>query len=693
MKYSSTILLPILLLSCASAQKVADDKYLWLEDVLGKNSLEWVEKQNSVSKNLFESDPRFKDTHQELERLALAKDRIPDPELNGDNVENIWQDDKNVRGIWRTTTLESYKTAHPKWQTILDFDKLGKDEGKSWVYKGGTCLEPERRHCLINLSEGGSDAVVVREFDKKSRQFVTKEPFNLPTAKSNVSWVDENTVLVATDFGPNTLTDSGYPRILKMWKRGTALSSARTLLLAGQKDVEIASLTVKRDGKQYAFGSIGQDFFHSENYILDLSKPSAEKINLPSHVQFLGILNDYFIFKNREPMSEDGKTIPAGSVISRKLRDQHTHLNVIYTPASDEALNDTFVNKKYIVISILKNVLGQIQLLTLDNQGKLKNSYRLDLPKDGNVWLSSAEKTSTRMIATYTNYLTPIQYYLVEDKRLKKIKAEPARFDSSKYEVNQKWAVSSDGTKIPYSVIHKKGIELNGQNPTLLYGYGGFEYSTNPRYLYSYGKVWLDKGGVYVEANLRGGGEFGPKWHQAAIKENKQKVFEDFYAVSRALIEEKITSPSRLGIIGGSNGGLLVGAALTQHPELYNAVVCEVPLLDMLRYHTLLAGASWMAEYGNPDIAQERAYIQKYSPYQNVRADVKYPQAYFFTTTRDDRVHPAHARKMVARMHELGHNVLYFENTEGGHGGGADPKQKALTDAYQWMYLYKKLID
>ena len=672
--------------------EVENDNNLWLEDVYGEKQLAWVKTHNEKSVPLFEGDTRYQDTFKTIENNLLANDRVAVPGLSHGKISNFWADDKNPRGLWRETTLESYKSNDPQWEIILDIDKLNKDENKSWVFHGSNCLEPEGKLCLISLSDGGSDAVVVREFDKEKKEFVSANPFNLPEAKTDVTWVDKDSVLVATNFGAGSLTDSGYARILKLWKRGTPLSEAKTIQEANKEDISVSAFIIESDDKKYAFANIGLDFYTSNYFKLDLTNGTSEKVDIPIDANILGIAKGYLIYNNRSDVQNGDQTIIKGSVIAKNLSDSNAKQTVVYTPDADESFAGAAMTKNFVVINYLKNVLGRVKFLTLDSNAQITATKDLDLPKDGMLEVTSTEKTSDHMIVTYENFLTPTQYYYVSETGVEKLKDSPARFDSSAYVFSQKWATSKDGTKIPYFIVHKKDLVLDSNNPTLLYGYGGFENSLTPTYIQNY-SPWLSRGGVFVYANLRGGGEFGPKWHQSAVKENKQKVFDDFYAIAEQLISDKVTSPKRLGVMGGSNGGLLVGAALTQRPDLFNAVVCQVPLLDMLRYHTLFAGASWIAEYGNPDIKEEYEYIRKYSPYQNVKKETKYPKAYFWTTTKDDRVHPSHPRKMVARLEEYGHDVLYFENTEGGHGAGADPKQQVKTRTYQLIYLYQQLMD
>ena len=675
-----------------SNKNITQDKYLWLEEIESQKSLDWVKKQNTKSVSLFEKDYRFEETLKTIQNNLLSPDRIPKPQLEDGKIENLWTDKAHPRGLWRTTSIDSYKSNNPEWQLILDIDELNKKENKSWVYKGSACLKEDSRLCLVFLSDGGSDAVVVREFDKESKSFIKDSPFNLEKAKSYIEWIDKDTTLVATDFGPNSLTNSNYPRTLKVWKRGQKLSEARTIKEATKEDMAIGPIVIHQESTTVALSETNIDFYTREYSLLDLKTFSSSKIEIPNDSEIYGILKDHIVFKNRSEIKTDSLTIPEGSILSKKISDAQSNYNVIYTPQNNQALKEAFVTKDFLVVSYLENVLGRVKLFTLNEKGFPQSSKELDLPKDGTLEIVSHEKKYNQFIFSYENFLTPQSLYFFNGKESFKIKEAPKRFDSSNLVFSQQWAKSKDGTSIPYFIVHSKDIVFDGTNPTLLYGYGGFEDAMTPVYLANY-SPWLKKNGVYVLANLRGGGEFGPEWHTRGIKENKQKVFDDFYAIAEKLISDKVTSPKKIGIMGGSNGGLLVGAAMTQRPELFQAVVCQVPLLDMLRYHVLLAGASWIAEYGDPSIPNEYEYIQKYSPYQNLKIKVQYPNSYFFTTTKDDRVHPGHARKMVAKLNEYEQNVTYYENPEGGHGAGADPIQQSKTRTYQLIYLFQQLMD
>ncbi len=668
------------------------DNYLWLENIESQRSLKWVKKQNEKSLSLFEKDSRFKETLKVIQNNLLSIDRVPRPDLANGKIENLWTDKEHPRGLWRTTTIDSYKTSNPEWDLILDVDQLNKKENKSWVFDGSECLEEDPKLCLVFLSDAGSDAVVVREFNKETKTFVSNSPFNLEKEKSFIEWIDKDTTLVSTNFGSNSLTKSNYPRILKVWKRGQKISEAQTIKEASKEDMWIEPKIFHQAGKTYALAKTRIDFYSNEYSLLDIKTLTSSKIEIPIDAEVYGIYKDSIVFLNRSEIQQGNASFPKGSILSKKISELHSKYSIIFKPKKDEAFKEAFMTKDFLIVSYIKNVLGRMTLITLDDNGAPQSSTELDLPKEGTLGLVSHEKKSNNFIVSYDNFLTPPSYYFLNEKNSIKIKESPKRFDESDLIFSQQWAISKDGTKIPYFIVHSKNLVRDGNNPTLLYGYGGFEDALTPTYLANY-SPWLNKNGVFVFANLRGGGEFGPEWHKSGIKENKQKTFDDFFSIAEKLISDKITSSKKLGIMGGSNGGLLVGAAMTQRPELFQAVVCQVPLLDMFRYHLLLAGPSWIAEYGDPSTPEEYDYIKKYSPYQNLKRDIRYPNSYFFTTTKDDRVHPGHARKMVAKLNEYGQNVTYYENSEGGHGAGADSLQRSKTWTYELIYLFQQLMD
>ncbi|MES2105526.1 MAG: prolyl oligopeptidase family serine peptidase [Pseudomonadota bacterium] len=678
--------------ACMMSAAQSLDSHQWLEDVGGARQLEWVKGRNQITRAKVESDAGFAKMRTELQTILDSKDRIPVIKKLGDYYYNFWRDADHPRGVWRKTTLDEYRKAQPNWETVLDLDALAKAENENWVYKGSECRYPAYDRCLLELSRGGADAVVVREFDLAGKSFV-KDGFSLPEAKVELAWRDKDTLFVGTDFGPGSLTDSGYPRIVKEWKRGTPLSSAKTVLEGEQADISVSAYSSEHGGIHHELVNRSLTFFTAEHYLKDGSK--LKKLPVPEHAE-IAFFGKQFVVTLREPWNTGSKTYESGSMLAidfARFQKGDRNFAVLFEPNERTSLTGAAYTRNYVLVQSLDNVKGKLVEWKLERNRWA--SRQVALPTLGEVSVSAVDpKKSDDYTLSYSDYLTPNVYLLAHagsDNR-EQLKSSPAFFDASPYVITQNEATSKDGTRIPYFVVRRKDSQDDGNNPTLLYGYGGFQISLTPYYSGGLGKTWLEKGGIYVEANIRGGGEFGPRWHEAALKENRQRAYDDFAAVAEDLIARKITSARHLGAMGGSNGGLLAGVMLTERPELFNAIVSQVPLLDMRRYNKLLAGASWMGEYGNPDVPAEWSYIQRYSPYQNVKAGVKYPNVLFITSTRDDRVHPGHARKMAARMLEQGHqNVWYYENTEGGHGGAANNAQKADMTAITYTFLWDML--
>ncbi|WP_445376361.1 prolyl oligopeptidase family serine peptidase [Niveispirillum fermenti] len=670
------------------------DPFAWLEAVEGEKALDWSRQHNDRTFARLKNDPRFEPVRAEAEKVLTARDRIAYGRLEGGKVDNFWQDQTQVRGIWRRTTLDSYRAAEPDWDVVLDIDKLSKDEGRNWVYKGHNCFGADANRCLVHLSDGGKDAVVVREFDVATKSFV-QGGFQLPESKQTIDWLDQNTLLVATDFGPGSMTDSGYARQVRLWKRGTDLATAPILLEVGQKDVWARPYAVHRPEGSTILLQRGPDFFTEEWHVLGTDGKLA-KLALPLGVDLKGVMDGDLIVALRADWSVAGQDLKKGDLVAVPLSQAAagtiTRVDLIHSPGETAAIQGVGIARDAIYLDLLDNVTGKL-LETRKGAGGWTGK-EIGLPANGSLSIVSTDGHSTDVLVNYTNFLQPDTLYLLPGGGTPEaIKSLPARFDASPFTAEQRFATSKDGTRVPYFIVHRKDMKADGENPTLLYGYGGFEISMTPAYMSAMGKGWLEQGGTYVVANIRGGGEFGPRWHQAALKENRQRAYDDFQAVAEDLIRTRVTKPARLGIQGGSNGGLLTGVTMTQRPDLFGAVIVAVPLLDMLRYHTLLAGASWMGEYGDPEIPAERSWIARYSPYQNLRANARYPEAFVYTSTKDDRVHPGHARKFVARMEEQGHKVIYYENIEGGHSAAANLKQRAEVTALQIVYLTQKLID
>lgn len=677
----------------AAPSREADDALLWLEDVSGDAALDWVRGQNQRSQAELTARPEYAPTRAQLLEVLNARDRIPFVSRRGPWLYNLWQDDTHKRGLWRRTTLDQYRLPAPDWETVLDLDALATAENENWVWGGATCLGPDYRHCMISLSRGGADAKVIREFDAVDKRFVDGG-FALPEAKSEVDWIDRDTVYVGTDFGPGSLTDSGYPRVIKRWRRGTPLADAVTVFEGETQDVAVGVSVDKTPGFERTLFSRALDFYNQAFFLLDGDR--LVKLDIPSDAM-PAFLRDTMTLHLRSPFAG----FPTGALLhtdAAAWQRGERRLTALFTPTPTRSLSDYTFTRDHLVLNVMDDVASRLELFRKD--GATFTPQPIDAPFPGTLGVSplhdpliADDPLAERYLLTYTDFLTPDSLYLGHTGQAARepLKARTALFDAEGQRVEQRFATSRDGARVPYFVVWPAGATADGENPTLMYGYGGFEISLKPWYSGGFGRAWYRRGGVLVVANIRGGGEYGPAWHQAAVKAGKQHSYDDFIAVAEDLVRTGVTSPRHLGIMGGSNGGLLVGATFVQRPDLFNAVVCQVPLLDMRRYHTLLAGASWMAEYGNPDLPEEWAFISAYSPFHNVRADRRYPKVLFTTSTRDDRVHPAHARKMAARMLAQGHPVLYYENIEGGHGGAADNEQRAHLQALEFSYLWQQL--
>ena len=683
------------------------DPFLWLEDVHGEAALAWVRERNAESQKLLMARPEYAPTRERLLQVMNSKERIPYISRRGAYFYNLWQDATHKRGLWRRTSLAEYRKAEPAWETVLDLDALATVEGENWVWGGAVGLAPSHRRCLVMLSRGGADANVVREFDTVTKAFV-KDGFVLPEAKSDIEWVDADTVFVGTDFGSGSMTDSGYPRIIKRWKRGTPLAEAVTVFEGEKADVSVRASVDTTPGHERTMIQRSLDFYNSKRLFVQGAKLVLMDMPDDASVTFwnsAGAPADTLLMELRSDLQTAAHTHPRGSLLAIDAAAHargERNFAVLFEPTATRSLAGFALTREHVLVNVLDNVASKLEEWRRTPAGFERREVAAPFP--GTLGVSGLhdpmltdDALAESYLLTYSDFLTPDTLSLGQtgtDTRAV-LKSLPATFDATGMRAEQSFATSVDGTRIPYFVVWPRGLNAQspatGSTPTLLYGYGGFEISMQPWYSAAFGSAWLARGGVVVVANIRGGGEFGPAWHQAAVKENKQRSYDDFIAVAQDLVQRGITSPQHLGIEGGSNGGLLVGAAFTQRPDLFNAVVCSVPLLDMRRYHKLLAGASWMAEYGDPDKPEEWQYISQYSPYQNLRKDVNYPRVLFTTSTRDDRVHPGHARKMAARLLALGHEVLYFENIEGGHGGAADNEQRAHVQALEMSYLWRQL--
>ena len=694
------------------AQEPADP-HLALEGVETPSSLDWVRAENAKTLPVLTGDARYQGLHDAALKLLAAKDRIATPTFIGTSVFNFWQDADHVRGVWRRTSLESYRSADPKWETVIDLDALAKAEGKNWIWKGADCRPKTHDRCLVSLSNGGKDAVEVREFDLATKSFV-KDGFFLPESKQTIDWLDADTLILTRDWGEGTTTDSGYGMVVKTLKRGQALDQAVEVFRGEKADVS-ARPHVLRDatGARVVLIERATDFFHTKTFLLD-DAGKATQLPIPERSSIRGMVGGDLILTveepwNYEPMPSLGRNFPAGALVSVSPKallpkpasptgdivvSNDCDPCTIFAPGARQSIDQVAVTDNRVVAVIYDNVKGGIR--SFSDHGEFGwRGQGLPVIDNAAVSIVATADSGDQVFYTVEGFVTPTQLRLADAAKTgaETVKTLPARFDASKLQVEQKEATSKDGTKIPYFLVSQKGGKLDGSAPTLLHAYGGFQISKLPVYDPLIGKLWLERGGSYAVANIRGGGEFGPAWHEAALKANRQRAYDDYFAVAENLISTKVSSPRHLGAYGRSNGGLLMGVALTQRPDLWNAVVVESPLLDMIRYTQLPAGASWIGEYGDPAIPAERAWIEKYSPYQNLKAGVKYPLAYITTSTKDDRVHPGHARKFSARLADLGQPYVYYENTDGGHANGADPAANAKRWALHYTYLSRQLMD
>tara|TARA_B100000678_G_scaffold291599_1_gene309611 strand:- start:43790 stop:45985 length:2196 start_codon:yes stop_codon:yes gene_type:complete len=684
-----------------------DDPYIWMEEVEGERALDWVRAQNERSLDRIQADPLYDELYQNALDIVNADERIPYGSVRDGEVYNFWQDETNVRGLWRKTSLESYASDSPDWETIVDFDQLAEDEGKNWVYKGANCFSAEgndRWACMVSLSNGGKDATEDREFDLSTKTWV-EDGFFIPEAKSSITWVDYDTLLVATDWGADgsTLTESGYPYVVKRLKRGQPFEEAVEVYSGEKDDVGVFPMAMElQDGTRLSGVVVADTFFTSRYFLLPGNGELPLQLPIPAKSSPVDVLGEYLLVTLQEDwdVSTDGETssFKSGDLVAFSIEDfletgKVESVELVFEPNDRQSVESVSVTKGAGLLTISDNVRGKVFSFSRGSDGW--DMSPLDLPENGELGVTFANKDEDVVFINYEDFLTPssLLSYSPESGEIETLKSLPAKFDTEGLVVEQFEATSTDGTKIPYFIVHKEGLELDGTTPTLLYGYGGFQISMTPGYSALRGKLWLERGGAYVLANIRGGGEFGPDWHQAGLKTKRQIVYDDFIAVAEDLIDRGITNSDHLGIQGGSNGGLLMGVMLTQRPDLWNAVLVQVPLLDMLRYHLLLAGASWVDEYGHPDVPEERAWLEQMSPYHNFDPDADYPEPFFMTSTKDDRVHPGHARKMAKLFEDADKPFLYYENIDGGHSAAANLKETAKRVALEVTYLSEKLMD
>lgn len=677
----------------------ADD--LWLEEVDSDIALAWVSEHNAEAEATWFGTAEFDRIRASTLEVLEADDRIAFPMRRGDVVYNFWTDANHPRGILRRTTWNHYQAGEPDWELVLDVDALCDAENESWVFHGFEVLPAGGDRALIALSPGGGDASVTREFDLVSCEFVAadRDGFIRPLAKGSLTWIDADTVYVAHDFGPDSLTRSGYPRTIRKWTRGAALDAADLVFEGDPDDVAVAA-TVRRCGTvEHHIVERAPDFFTTNSSILH--NGSFVVIDVPDDAD-VDVYNNWVFITPRSRYAHGASVFAPGSLVVADLDEflSGTAAPVsLFEPSPTRALSGMALTPQRVVIEVLDDVRSTVLLATPPSVDDA--SWRVEpavgVPAEWTVSTSAVDSaTSNDLWMVGSDFTTPESLYInsaVGDSPPALLRQAPARFDATGLVTEQRFATSSDGTRIPYFIVGSTQALSSAatSRPTLLTAYGGFELPRVAAYSAVIGRSWLNDGGLYVLANIRGGGEYGPQWHRAGVRDQRPRVYEDFEAVARALLESGMTTPSQLGISGGSNGGLLVGNMYVRAPELFGAVVCQVPLLDMERYHLLLAGASWMAEYGDPDQPDDWAFLKTFSPYHLVQAEAHYPPMLLTTSTRDDRVHPGHARKMAALLERMGHDVTYWENIEGGHGGAADAGQQATMQALIWSFLRAQL--
>ena len=676
-----------------------NDPRVWLEEVEGEQAIEWVEGQNERTFARLQGDERYQGLYDQALAIAQSEDRIPYGSYSGGYIWNFWQDAEHTRGLWRRTSLESYLTDTPEWDVVLDLDALSEAEDRNWVWRGSNCLAPAYERCILTLSDGGSDAAVRREFSITDRAFVDGG-FETPEAKGGVSWIDENTLMVGLATSPEDSTSSGYPSVAYRWERGTDLADATEVVRGDQDDVGLFAFRAEdHDGTVYMMASEANTFYDTSWWYLPADAGPVQ-LPLPSKSSIQDLYQGELVFTIEENWTpvEGGETFPQGALLSFNMAEfaatgELPDVRTVFVPGPRQSLGGMGSTASAFLVAIDENVVGGLEAFHFaDGQW---SSETVPVPANMTISLRGTDNHHDVAFMNAEGFLTPDSYFMVDAAELtvEEIKSIPARFDAEGLVVEQLEAASPDGTMVPYFVVRREDTVMDGTTPTLLYAYGGFQVSIRPSYSGSRGQLWLENGGAYVVANIRGGGEFGPAWHQAGLKMDRQRIYDDLIAVAEDLSTRGITSPRHLGVYGGSNGGLLTGVMYTQRPDLWNAVVSAVPLLDMLRYHTLLAGASWMGEYGNPEDPDEGGFLRSISPYHNVDANGDYPEIYLYTSTKDDAVHPGHARKMAHLLEELGHDYLYYENMAGGHAAAANLEERARSEALLYTFLMQKLMD
>ena len=691
-------LLALVLVPAAVLAAQSEDPFIWLEEIQGERALKQVDDWNKTTEQDLSRAPGFEAMRARAFGILTDNRQIAMPdEVQSEFVTNYWIDGDHPRGQWRISPRAAYLAGRPEWRVLIDVDALGRAESKSWVWHGAECLAPDYRRCLISLSPGGGDADVMREFDIPSGRFVDNG-FELPEAKSSVSWLDADRLLVVTDYGPESLTSSGYGRIAKVWRRGTPLAAAETILEGERSDVGVNPFALTDRSRRWNFLRRGLTFWTGS--VALVTEGGARPVPIPEDATVRDVIDGRLIASLNSPLEAGGRTIPAGALVAWSLADVEAGRTavpeLVMAPTARQAIEEVSASNDILWVKALDDVSGRLFALRRGGDGGWASST-VALPDNSTLDIQAVGGSANLALVSVEGMLTPPSLHAVTaEGRTSLVQSLPAQFDASNFTVEQRFATSADGTRVPYFLVRRRGT--TGAVPTLIHAYGGFRAAQTPTYLTGQpyrsgplGLFWVEAGNAYVLANIRGGGEYGPAWHQAALRENRQRSFDDLHAVAENLARAGLAERGRIGISGRSNGGVLVGAAANQRPDLYGAVISGSPLTDMRRYNQLLAGASWMGEYGNPDLPADWAFMSRYSPYQNLRAVPDYPATFYYLSTLDDRVHPGHARKMAAKHAELGQRFYFREYREGGHSVGADRPEDAVRAALLFAFLTREL--
>ncbi|QDQ84131.1 prolyl oligopeptidase family serine peptidase [Paraburkholderia megapolitana] len=684
----------------------AADPYIGLEKLDDPTVDSWVRAQTARTMETFGHTPNADIRTRRLFEAMTAQDRIVTCLRYGDWGYNYWTDEAHPLFFVRRTPWDAWIEGVPEWETVLDVNALdlnNRDGDETrWVLAGFDLIYPTFDRALVSLAPGGSDSIIVREFDVEARAFVDNG-FALPDpGYHRVGWIDRNTIYVSWDDSAVSavpaVTVAGYPRQVRKWTRGMRVSDAPIVFECEPDDLSAEAFFDPIHRRHSAYRSAS--FYDVVYFWLDEKTDEWREFDVPRDATLFG-WNDWLLVTLRTDWDVDAATYRSGSLLAIRrdaFLDGSRCFVVLFAPADEKVLSGAHYTKHWLIVAHKSESVTRVTLwrplAAADGTWEARD---YPLPDGCEASVTAIDHTRDDTVLIYTNhFLTPPSLHLADlasDTPWRLLAQLPARFDASGFVALRRHAVAADGVRIPYWVIGRETDLQGDPRPCVLYGYGGFEIPLDtPGYIDTLGFSWLEPGGVYVIACIRGGGEYGPAWHRAAQREKRQVAFDDFIAVAEALIDSGVTTPTQLAIQGGSNGGLLTAVCMIQRPELFGAVVSEVPVLDMARFHLLLQGASWVEEYGDPDNADDRRMLMDYSPYHNVKPDTHYPPVLFTSSSTDDRVHPAHARKMVAKMQALGHaDVWYLEHRDGGHGAGVEPETMARAVATTFEFLRAKI--